>query len=174
MAERKEERQDFYRLMVFNRTTDEKEHYNPKHWHDLLEITVCLTGASEVWIDGREFRNKPGGVFVISPRTMHMVHGIPPVSEDTGYCLQINLRLLYPVMPQLRDIVFLPECEEKTAVQIIRLIQDIERLCETDPASVDIPATVISLVVLLCEKTERSEREQEKAGKHYGDTDLYP
>lgn len=139
----------FYRLTVFDEKTDVKKHFNPKHWHDLLEITVCITGASLVWIDGKEYENHPGGVYVISPRMMHMVQGKEPVCKDTGYCLQIDLKSLYPILPKLRNMSFLPACSQDTSKQLISLIRTIEKSQTSDTEDI---WTVLSIVKLLCEK----------------------
>jgi AraC-like DNA-binding protein len=142
----------FYRLMVFDKNTDEQKHYNPKHWHDLLEITVCLTGASMVFIGGKEYRNKPGGVFVIPPRVMHMVQGIEPVSEDTGYCLQIDLRCLYQILPELRNISLIPECSAETAQRMISMIRKLEESISNGRSNIECASIVISIVFLICEE----------------------
>ncbi|MDO4414600.1 MAG: AraC family transcriptional regulator [Erysipelotrichaceae bacterium] len=142
-------RSPLYKLIVFDHDADEKTQAVLKHWHNHLEISVCLEGGAELWVDGNRYHNGPGGVIVINQRSMHSIQGDHPLSLNRGYALQIDLNLLNPLIPDLKNIYYEPVIAEKDSAVLIELIEKLEKDEKSGKSDLNQLEHIISILKIL-------------------------
>ncbi len=129
---------------------DNTKSFIDKHWHNAIEIVMPFYGTARMWLNGQDIFLKPMQAYIINTRE---VHGFYPVKENRsdyyykGYALQINYDFLKNCYKDI-DKIYFKQPDEKTNVNITKIILDIIRYYDSDDAFNDIRIT--GLVQMLC------------------------
>lgn len=107
-----------------------------------------MSGHSLLWSDGREYECMPGQVHIINSRSIHSIFSLPPMQENSGYCLQINLNMLKNIFPGIDSIQWKTGCDEVICAKLISQINEINRL-ENTGKSFEQTMAVIRVVEIL-------------------------
>lgn len=110
-----------YKLIVFDENTADEMHLHLMHWHEYLEIPVTIQGHGKAMINNQKYEFSNHNVFIISPQSLHYIHGYKPYQDNRGYCLQIDLSYFYPLFPSL-DKNYKVTCNDNITNQLIRKV----------------------------------------------------
>ncbi len=153
--------------------TDTPPKLNLTHFHDAIEVLVCVNGSGNIFVEKRLYPLRPGTMIVMGDSVMHRCFDLSSTSE------QLVLHFTYETLekvssPQSKFISFFSESNRCTLLNPDQLekIRSLFEACirsdkETFGADVERDIAFLQLLIFICNCLESNKTEHIKPSKEF-------